>query len=132
MAWYSGTYTYQTVNGGSRTIRKLEYGVPCAPDMANVEAMQRQIDEAQKEAQEKQEELVSKQFERLAESATNGDSGAQYSLGIHYLNGIGCETNHDEAVFWLTKSAAQGNMDASNDLQTIESKSASSLSVTAQ
>ena len=31
MAWYVGTYTCTTVNGGSRTIRKLDYGIPCDP-----------------------------------------------------------------------------------------------------
>lgn len=29
MAFYVGTYTYSTVAGGSRTIRKLDYGTPC-------------------------------------------------------------------------------------------------------
>jgi len=37
MAYYVGTYAYTTVNGGSRTIRKLDYGIPCEPpaDLVN-------------------------------------------------------------------------------------------------
>jgi len=48
--------------------------------------------------------------------ATNGEVWAQTSLGEHYMNGIGCQTNLSQAIFWLSKSAEQGDLIASNDL----------------
>jgi S1-C subfamily serine protease len=48
--------------------------------------------------------------------ASNGDASAQCSLGLHYLNGLGCETNPKQAIYWLQKAAEQGNLEASNKL----------------
>ncbi len=117
MAWYVGTYAYGTVNGGSRTIHKLDYGVPCGPNPDKLAALQREI---QEESEIKRQAELRK-LESLKEAATNGDSSAQYSLSVHYLYGVGgCETNKDAAIFWLSKSAAQGNMMASNDLVQVQ------------
>lgn len=117
MAWYVGTYAYETVNGASRTIHKLDYGVPCGPNPDQIAALQKEM----QEKAEVQHQAELKKLETLKEGATNGDSAMQYSLGVHYLYGVGgCETNKDAAIFWLSKSAAQGNMDASNDLGAIE------------
>ncbi|HTV42900.1 MAG TPA: hypothetical protein VMF08_20210 [Candidatus Sulfotelmatobacter sp.] len=116
MAWYSGTYAYETVNGASRTIHKLDYGAPCGPNPDQIAALEKEM---QEEAEIRHQTEL-KKLEPLKEGATNGDSGMQYSLGVHYLYGIGgCETNKQAAVFWLSKSAAQGNMMASNDLAQI-------------
>ena len=52
----------------------------------------------------------------LQPQATNGDASAQCSLGLHYLNGQGCETNREQAIYWLQKAAEQGNLEASNKL----------------
>jgi Sel1 repeat len=121
MAWTTdGTYTYKTVRGDSRTIRELDYGVPCGPNPVLLAAIQKHI----QDEQEQKHEREARQVEFLERDATNGDSSAQYSLGIHYLHGIGCETNEVKGLFWLIKSAAQGNIDASNDLQEIEGESA--------
>jgi hypothetical protein len=56
----------------------------------------------------------------LQSQATNGDASAQYSLGLHYLNGEGCETNREQATYWLQKSAAQGYIEASNKLANLQ------------
>jgi hypothetical protein len=56
----------------------------------------------------------------LLSQATNDDAGAQCSLGEHYLNGEGCETNQTKAVYWLTKAANQGDLEASNKLAEIQ------------
>lgn len=48
----------------------------------------------------------------LQPQATNGDASAQCSLGLHYLRGQGCETNRDQGIYWLKKSADQGNNEA--------------------
>ncbi|MGO9477573.1 MAG: hypothetical protein ACLQAH_08740 [Limisphaerales bacterium] len=33
-----------------------------------------------------------------------------------YLNGQGCETNREQAIYWLTQAANQGDQEASNKL----------------
>jgi hypothetical protein len=119
MAWYVGTYTYTTVSGGSRTIKKLDYGVPCeppAPTKEQIEAAKAKAILGKKQVEEGQINAV----KWLQSQATNGDAGAQFSLGIHYLNGKGCETNRELAVYWLKESAAQGNIEASNKLSTLK------------
>ena len=40
----------------------------------------------------------------LQTQATNGDASAQCSLGLHYLNGQGCETNVTLCIFLAAKS----------------------------
>ena len=39
-------------------------------------------------------------------------SSAQYSLAKCYLHGIGVNTDYSNAVYWLTKAANQGYIDA--------------------
>jgi len=56
----------------------------------------------------------------LQPQASNGDASAQCSLGLHCLNGIGCETNREQAIYWLQKAAAQGNFEASNKLVSLQ------------
>ena len=57
----------------------------------------------------------------LQSMATNGDVSAQCSLGEHYLNGQGCETNRDLAIQWLKKAADGGSVEASNRLSKLKS-----------
>jgi len=52
----------------------------------------------------------------LQAQATNGSASAQCSLGLHLLNGQGCETNRELAVYWLQKACAQGSFEATNIL----------------
>ena len=125
MAWYVGTYAYDTAGGGTRTIHKLDYGIPCDPNPDLIAALERQ----RKANEAERKEITSKQFEQIKSDATNGDSSAQFSLGIHYLHGIGGETNQANAIYWLKKSAAHGNLDASNDLQEIKDQSANSSAI---
>jgi hypothetical protein len=58
----------------------------------------------------------------LQSQATNGDAYAQCSLGEHYLIGQGCETNREQAILWLQKSAAQGYIEASNKLASLQKR----------
>lgn len=117
MAWYVGTDTNKTAGGASQIIRKLDYGIPCGPNPDLLAAMHRQ----KQEAADKRRETDSRRIAELLHYATNGDSSAQYSLAFHYLHGIGCETNQAIGLFWLIKASAQGNIEASNDLQAFES-----------
>lgn len=116
MAWSAGTYTYKTVKGVTRTIRMLDYGTPCGPNPVLIAARQKEL----QKANEKKREAALRTIEALEREATNGDSSAQYSLGFHYLHGLGCDTNEVMGLYWLLQSAAQGNMSASNDLQEIQ------------
>lgn len=125
MAWYVGVYTNESPRDGWQIIRKLDYGIPCGPNPVLLAAMQRQ----KQEAAEKRREADLRRIAELMHYATNGDSSAQYSLAYHYLHGIGCETNQVEGLFWLIKASSQGNIEASNDLQSIESPSTNSESL---
>lgn len=116
MAKLSGVYTYETSGGATRTINKLDYGTPCAAPGWYLNQISAAQDAAQRTARIK----LQKSFITLSMMATNGDPGAQYSLGIRYLKGSGCETNLEQAVYWLTKSAGQGDIEASNKLATLK------------
>ena len=48
--------------------------------------------------------------------AEQGESWAQYNLGIMYDNGLGVLQDYKEAVKWYTKSAEQGLADAQFNL----------------
>jgi hypothetical protein len=124
MAWSVGTYTYSTAQGGSRTIRKLDYGIPCEAPQKLVE---RAIAAAAAASKAKEEINRQKIFQAqintvrwLSPQATNGDASAQCSLGEHYLNGQGCETNQEQGIYWLQKAADQGDLEASNKLEQLK------------
>ena len=56
----------------------------------------------------KNEQLALKWMKRAAES---GNSVAQNSLGLHYVDENNAERNFQEAVKWFEKAALQGDMD---------------------
>ena len=73
MAYYVGTYTYTTVNGSSRTIRKLDYGIPCDPP---AELVKQQIEAAKAQEileKKKTEEAKSKALQWNRDQAAKGD-----------------------------------------------------------
>ena len=119
MAWAVGTYSYNTVQGGSRTIKKLDYGVPCAPpppspqQIAAIKAKQELDRKRAAQGQVKAREW-------LLTQATNGSASAQCSLGLHYLTGEGGEVNRDLAIYWLKKASDQGDREASNKLVSLK------------
>jgi hypothetical protein len=114
-----GVYTYATAIGGTSTIRKLVYGVPCDPppltpqQLAAIKSKQ----ELDKRIAEQDEISAVRQ---LQTDATNGNASAQTSLALHYLDGRGCETNRELAVYWLTQAAKQGDEEASNTLANLK------------
>lgn len=56
----------------------------------------------------------------LQPQASNGSASAQCSLGLHYLNGQGCDVDQEQAIYWLQKAAAQGDVEASNKLVSLK------------
>lgn len=119
MARYVGTYTYSTVNGGSRTIQKLDYGTPCEPPAELVKQKIEAKLAADVIVKKRADEAQVKVITWLQTQATNGSASAQCSLGEHYLTGQGCETNVEQGVYWLNKAAQQGSVEASNRLSTL-------------
>ena len=49
-------------------------------------------------------------------AAEQGNAEAQYQLGIHLIEGIGCHKNWNAGIKWLKKSAAQDYGPAKNYL----------------
>lgn len=45
-----------------------------------------------------------------------GNAGGEFRTGARYLNGDGVEENHEMALFWLEKAAAQKHANALYDL----------------
>jgi TPR repeat protein len=56
-------------------------------------------------------------FRDYMASAQLGDPWAQLQVGKFYWHGFGIEQNHDEALVWLRKAAAQGDADAKLSLE---------------
>ena len=59
-------------------------------------------------------------FRRYQEESEEGDSDAQYNLGLCYLNGEGAIQDRTKALRWLRKAAEQGNEDAKKILANLE------------
>lgn len=103
-----GVYTYHTVMGGSRTIKKLDYGdiyVPPPPTAGQLAAA--------KLAQEKKNrETEANTVKWVRDQADAGDAFSQFRMGERYLKGDGVEKDDSLAKKYLTKASAQGNQDA--------------------
>jgi hypothetical protein len=115
----SGVFTFTNTTGGTTTIHQLDYGVPCGPPQPTPEQLgaiklKQQLDK------QRTLEGQTNAVHWLQSQATNGDVSAQCSLGLHYLNGLGCETNKEQAIFWLQKAAEQGDSEASNKLSELK------------
>ena len=61
-----------------------------------------------KEGKEVQENNV-KAYECFLKSAKKGYVDAQYMVGYYLYNGIGIETDKEQAYRWLTKAKDNGN-----------------------
>jgi ankyrin repeat protein len=55
-------------------------------------------------------------FNQLLERSRNGDDKAQHFLGIAYIKGTGTQSDDKKGIYWLYKSAKQGNLDSINVL----------------
>jgi|GEM_PF-2138623 len=115
MAWDLGPVTL--ANGA--VTERLDYGIPCPappPSPEQLEAARSRKDAERQRWWQVQSNTV----RLLSTEASSGDAGAQYSLAMHYLNGVGCETNRDQAIYWLQKSSAQEYVEASNKLAVLQ------------
>ncbi len=60
--------------------------------------------------------LFAQDFEEVKRNAEQGNSVAQFSLGLMYFNGDGVPVNKREAFKWFKRSAEQGNPIAQGSL----------------
>ncbi len=58
-------------------------------------------------------------IEDLISAAESGDAEAQLSLGYCYDTGDGVKKSYKKAVFWYTKAAEQGNVDAQYNFRSL-------------
>ncbi len=118
-----GTYNWEGVPlelwdcGTQATTKELE--MVKAEEAAQQAALDEQKEQARKVAASIDYTNQAKAIIWLQKESTNGSPSAQYGLGIHYLNGQGCETNTEQAIYWLTQAANQGSFEASNKLTSI-------------
>jgi len=54
--------------------------------------------------------------------AENGNAGAQYNVGVFYLNGMGVQKDEKQAYAWLKKSATKGNSRAKQVIENAAAK----------
>lgn len=59
---------------------------------------------------------ASETFEQAKKAAEQGNALAQYSLGLHYVDGRGVAKDDAEAVKWFHKAAQQGNANGQFEL----------------
>lgn len=77
------------------------------------ELLKAEEDKMLREAEIKRQEINRRVINFKLMKATNDYDSYQYEVGIMYLNGTtGIETNKNLAIYWLTKSAKQNNINA--------------------
>lgn len=58
-------------------------------------------------------------MKELIKQAEQGDTEAQFQLGLAYYNGDGINKNYSKAYYWFLKAIEQGNNDAQNYLENL-------------
>lgn len=111
-AYPDGTYTYGTAGGAQATIQAWDRGNPCDPPAEVIEAALRQAELQRSKTQQRDRELAAAALAFQLREASNGTASAQYSLGVRYLSGAGVPVNTNLALYWLSNSAAQKNVQA--------------------
>lgn len=104
----------------SKVLELWEYCTPPQPTPEQIAAVREAARIKSERQRQKYLQGQTNAVRFLQSEATNESASAQCDLGIHYLTGLGCETNREQAIYWLQKSAAQGNLEASNKLATLK------------
>jgi hypothetical protein len=108
----TGTYTYTTVLGGTRTLTQLDFGtIATDPSSAPLTAEQKEAIEKAKAARDL------KDMEREKKLADEGNPYGQYKMGMRYLRGRNVEQNRQKALDLLGKASVQGSEEAKIELQ---------------
>ena len=118
-----GSFRYTGTDGAKYTIAAYDYGKPPVPPPQTPEQIKAAQEAANSRAianKKKAEQGQVNAVRWLQPQATNGNASAQCRLGLHYLNGQGCETNREQAIYWLRKAADQGDAEASTVLTRLQ------------
>lgn len=120
MAKQVGMYTYVTVLGGSRTVRKLDYGaVIYAPDRLDLDSEARSQAKAKEDSAKKKADAAARLLKYHRELAAKGDPYGQYHMGLRYATGDGVPKDLDKARDFLSRAASQGFKEADDEFRRI-------------
>jgi hypothetical protein len=126
LAIRAGNFKYTGTDGAEHAIAAYDYGkppvTPVPPPLTpeQIKAAQEAANARAIANKKKAEQGQVNAVRWLQPQATNGDAAAQCRLGLHYLNGQGCETNREQAIYWLKKAADQGDAEASTALTRLQ------------
>lgn len=112
-----GNETYETAGGGTRTVRKFDFGIPCGPppELIARERARAAADQARWRASAERNKPAIIAWEK--DQAERGVASGQYALGMRYLRGDGVEQSDALARAWVEKAAAQGHAQAKASLK---------------
>ena len=118
----SGTYTYSTAIGGSRTIRKLEYGtiyVPPPLTSEQIEAANKAAAAAKENEKKKADEGRARALKLNQSAADKGDAYGLLRMGERYRDGEGVEKDLVKARDYLAKAVTAGSPSAQAELDAL-------------
>ena len=119
LAKEAGTYTYSTVLGGSRTIRKLEYGTPYTTPPPPPPTPE-QIVEIKAKAAAGKKASEQKVLKYNQELAAKGDPYGLLRMGELYRDGEGVPKDLGKARDYFTKAVAAGSPSAADELSRLD------------
>jgi TPR repeat protein len=99
-------------SGTKGDLVNLDYGTVWVPEVSEDE---------KNAAADAKAKTAAKVLAWQKEQADKGDAYGEYKMGVRYMNGDGVDKNLDKARDLLSKSAAQGNTDASNEMAKLPS-----------
>jgi hypothetical protein len=112
--------SYVTVLGGTRKLRALDYGIPCAAPI--VQGSTVATNRTAKAAEVSHVEAALKKHQELAAA---GDDYGLLRMGERYIAGDGVERSEKLAREYFEKAAAKGNADAAAALAKLGASQAS-------
>jgi TPR repeat protein len=120
MAFYVGTYTYSTVNGSSRTIQKLDYGVPCGVPLELIKQQVEQSKVAKEKAEQAKLAAAEKALKYNQEQADKGDPTGLLRMAERYRDGEGVEKDLTKAKDFFQKAIDAGSPSAADELKRLD------------
>jgi hypothetical protein len=126
LAKEAGTYTYPTAAGGTKTLRKLDYGaiyVPPPPTPEQIEAAQRAAAAAKEKVASVAKAGANRALEMNEAAAATNDVYGLMRMGERYRDGDGVEKDPAKAKDYLQRAAAAGSPTAEADLKKLTESS---------
>lgn len=114
-------YSYRTVLGSDRTVRCLDFGIPCGiPEWA----MPRPDPNAAKEKAEQEEAAKERILMANEKAAAEGDPYGLLRMGERYRDGDGVQKDLGKARDYLIRAAEAGDPTATEELSKLPSSAA--------